>query len=488
MWCLAGVLSGCVVPDRAGGHAVPQQVRTLTFADTNIGGTPPAPLVAWADDVERSSNGSLRIAFQHEWRAGQPLFERGTVGDVRAGTVDLGGVGARVLDRLGDDDFQAMLAPLLIDNLALESKVFEEGIPDQMLTGVQRLGVVGVGVIPGPLRRVLGRDTAFTTAAAFRGKTIAMQDSALTAETLKALGATPVPVPSSAHINRYDGYEQQVGSVYANGYWDRFQHLTSNVNLWPKPYVIVMGRDAYDSLTPDQRDALTAAQEPAVSDALDTVNTEDDAAVKGLCQTGLLSFATASQQNLSGLRRAVQPIYARLHQDPRTAAWLDQITRLKTELAAPPDKLSCPTGGTNPAPAENPGIPTGTYTRTITPADFRAVGMNPEREPGAIGEWTLVVDPSGFLKVRDPVDRDFEYWSYDRFHGNLRLSDSSINITMVAQVRYHDGELTFDVLRFTECGAVAGNGDCMMDPNRSDVPGGYELPLGGIPKPWVLRR
>jgi TRAP-type C4-dicarboxylate transport system substrate-binding protein len=109
------------------------------------------------------------------WRS---AIQVGTVRDVQAGKVDMVGVGARVFDRIGYRGFQALLAPFLIDSYELEAEVFNKGIPDQMLAGMDEEGLVGLGILPGPMRRVVGVKDAFTTVKAFEGQQIAMYDSA----------------------------------------------------------------------------------------------------------------------------------------------------------------------------------------------------------------------------------------------------------------------------------------------------------------------
>src|SRR5262245_56019169 len=93
---LATITAGCTAMDRAGGTAG-QHVTTLHFAQ-EIDGPPPEPLQAWADQVEKDTNGSLKIAFDNGYRIGDPHVEAGVIDDVEAGTVDLGWVGARAFD------------------------------------------------------------------------------------------------------------------------------------------------------------------------------------------------------------------------------------------------------------------------------------------------------------------------------------------------------------------------------------------------------
>src|SRR4029453_1985725 len=94
--------------------------------------------------------------------------------------------------------FQALLAPMLVDSYDLQAKVFEEGIPEEMLAGVSDLGVSGGAVLPGPMGKVLGFPKPFRAPHDFRGTVVGMQSSALSQQSLEALGATTKPGPSSA--------------------------------------------------------------------------------------------------------------------------------------------------------------------------------------------------------------------------------------------------------------------------------------------------
>ncbi len=71
---------------------------------------------------------------------GEPLYEAGTLQDVKAGKVDMAWVGARAFDTVGVKSFQALLAPLLVDSYALEAKVFEKGIPERDARGGRGAG------------------------------------------------------------------------------------------------------------------------------------------------------------------------------------------------------------------------------------------------------------------------------------------------------------------------------------------------------------
>jgi TRAP-type C4-dicarboxylate transport system substrate-binding protein len=200
--------------DKAGG-ADEAKPRVLTMA---VQSSVPAQVAAFADELSRLSNGTLEIEFKEKWRLGEATYEAATLEDVQAAKVDMAWVGARAFDTVGVTSFQALVAPLLIDSYELERRVFEEGLPEEMLAEVESLDLVGVGVLPGPMRKVLGVSQPFVDPDDFDGQVVGLQDSAVAKAALEALGAIPTPVPAEAPLDGLDAYEQQLASIAGNSY------------------------------------------------------------------------------------------------------------------------------------------------------------------------------------------------------------------------------------------------------------------------------
>jgi TRAP-type C4-dicarboxylate transport system substrate-binding protein len=367
---LAVGAAGCSTVDRAGGKAA-DPVTTLSFAQANDG--VPAQLQAWADLVRKDSHGSLQIEFRNNWRQGQTANEAGTIADVRSGQVDLGWVGARAFDLLGDTDFQALLAPMLVDSHDLQGRVFKEGIPQQMLEGVSDLGVDGVAVLPGPMRKVLGISRPFRSPGDFRAAVVGVQESELSRKSLEVLGATTKAEPSGANLDGLDAYEQQLASINGNGYVSEAKYVTGNLDLWPRPLVIIGNPDALAALTDSQRAALTKAGADAVTPALDASRAEDEDAAGQLCQQGM-HLVAASDAQLAALSKAEQPVYDEVAAEVTSAGWLQRIRSLKSALSVAPDTASC-----DSAPSAADDAVSGEYRATI---DWRHADVAPECAPG----------------------------------------------------------------------------------------------------------
>ncbi|MFE4703611.1 TRAP transporter substrate-binding protein [Streptomyces sp. NPDC056738] len=452
------ISTGCSTPspDRAGGHAG-AEATVLTLANPG-GAIEPPQLVAWAKRVDQMAKGTLRIKFLDEWREGEARPEAATLSDIRKGKADMAWVGARAFDRIGITDFQALLAPMLVDSYELETKVFEAGIPAKMLGGVRKAGVVGIGVLPGPLTRLVGTREPLVNPAALKGKRIVSQDSALMDESLRALGATPVLAAADVDLSSFGGMQMQLGTVVGRHHDRDARYVTGNVDLWPRPLVVVMGKAAHDRLSAQQRAVLARALEQTITQAVDVSRAEDRESAPTLCRLGM-KLPAASSADLKALETAVKPVYARLHKDEHTRDWLDQIRYLKETTGAGPDTASCPAKSTAAGPLE------GTWTRTMADGDWRHwPGDETWTEHPANGTWILNLE-NGVLTKTDP-DGQTERWPYQTFRDRIHLAGL---FTFNATFRLDGGQLTFDNFDFGDCT------DC----------GGYAVTFGGSKQPWI---
>ncbi len=142
----------------------------------------------FAAAVARLSDHTIRIDVKNDWRRRTGSFEPAVIGDVKAGRVDLAAMASRAFDGAGVRSFDALHAPLLIDSYALQQRVLASPLVDTMLGGLKPLGVVGLGVLPGPMRKPLGV-SRLVRFADYRGKTIAISPSRVAEQSFRSLGA-----------------------------------------------------------------------------------------------------------------------------------------------------------------------------------------------------------------------------------------------------------------------------------------------------------
>ena len=248
-------LAGCTssTPDRAGGRGL-QEVTVLEIAQ--LSDVAPVQVQAYAAEVEKQSHGSLRLHFNDSWHKGEVDFEKHTLEDVTGGRMPGAWVGVRSLDLIGVKSFQPLVAPLLVDSLVMQNRIFSEGIPLEMARGLEGHGLVAVAVLPGAMRKVLGVRKPFREPADFRGAVLGIQGGSVPEATALALGATFTRMPSGAKLAGVDAFEQQLENIVGNFYGLEAKYITANVNLWPQAMAVVLNDASYRELTDAQREVL----------------------------------------------------------------------------------------------------------------------------------------------------------------------------------------------------------------------------------------
>jgi TRAP-type C4-dicarboxylate transport system substrate-binding protein len=330
--------------DKAGATrpAKPVVLTLATHDDATEYGT-------FAAAVDRLSGGSLRIRIAGNWRAtgtrSEIDFERGIVDDVRSGKGQLGIVGVRVWDTLGVMSFQALVAPFLIDSLSLERRALETPFARRALAGLRKMGVVGIALLPGSLRRPLGLTRALVRPQDYQGERIAIRLGNVARATFHALRATAAgSMPSAGDLSGFDGIEVDPLTITENSYDAGAHALTGNVVYWPRALTIVMNRKAFDGLTGTQRQILAAAGRQALMPELARIRHDQGLGLAALC-AGTLPIVAASPSERAALRRTVQPVYDQIERNPFTRQWIAQITRLRNQEPAGPAALRCPGHG-----------------------------------------------------------------------------------------------------------------------------------------------
>jgi TRAP-type C4-dicarboxylate transport system substrate-binding protein len=403
------VLAGCTGPglDKAGGtRARPPVVLTLA---SSLGDS--WELDGFAGEVRRLSAGTMQIDVRSRWRSGQVKFETGLIGDVRAGKADLGVVGSRAWDSAGVTSFQALDAPLLISSYALQDRVLRSPIIGQMLQGLGPLGLAGIGVLPGTLRKPLGITRPLLKPSDYAGLRIGITQSLVAAATMRALGATPVPVPAGRAITGLDAIEQQISTIQGNQYGKAVKYLTANVNLWPRPIVLFANGKAWAALTPAQQRILRQAVTDDQAAETNVVRGNERTDTAALCRAGKLRFLTASPADVTALRRAVQPVYDQLQRDPQTRGYLRHIEAMRKGIPPEPAPRCGPTARLSVTAGPLDGV----WQVTDTAAELRATSGTAQGDvvPENYGTWTLVLDRGHFAVTQ--ADNTACTWGYGTF-------------------------------------------------------------------------
>jgi TRAP-type transport system periplasmic protein len=294
-----------------------------------------------------------------------------------------------VFDTLGVTSFQALQAPMLIDSYALEEAVVASDMPAQMMQGLTKVGVRGLGVLADGLRKPIAVDHPMLGVDDWRGTTFGTVRSAGQAATIRSLGATPMEVFRRARNQALEegklhGFEMNLLLYERNVLAHSAPYVTANVNLWPQMDVLLANPDRLAALTGRQRGALQQAAQDTIGRSAALAD-HDAERVATVCRSGA-RLANASPADLASLRHAFAPVYASLERDPQSKAFIGKIKALRqsTPAAAPlaipaactgraPESAAASTQGTAPAALD------GTYRYVLTKEDAVRVG-DPEAD------------------------------------------------------------------------------------------------------------
>ena len=147
---------------------------------------------------------------------------------------------------------------MLIDSYALEDAVIESGLTDQMLEGLEDVGVTGLGVLAGALRKPVTVESPVLGPDDWRGITFGTFNSEAQAEAVRALAATPMKVVGDSRDRALekgtiDGFESSLLAYRLNGQEKAAPHVAANVNLWPQTLAVVGNPAAITELSEQQR-------------------------------------------------------------------------------------------------------------------------------------------------------------------------------------------------------------------------------------------
>lgn len=404
-------------------------------------------------EAERRSNGTLKIVVDGEaYSSANPTNEARLAAALQTGDADLALLPSRAWESQGVKTFRALEAPFLVTDDGLLRRIVGGPVSREILRGTDRIGVIGLTLLPDSLRRTLGR-RPFTSLEALRGARIRIVDSATTAAGLHALGATPVTgyianqVGPGLAKGQLDGAESSAGSILDNNYQAVAKYLPANVVLFAKTNTIAIGRRALKRLASEQQDALRDAAAATLVAALKD-SSKDAADLQRLCQAGV-QLVRATPADLAALRERVEPVYAALRRDPATARVLREIEQLKADAPHTTALTKCEASRTAPKERSGPTIPEGTYVTTLTAADFHGfAGKVPDRPE----TWTTTLRDRRFRQVLTPTtpSQPPGYGTYtvrgDQVTFFFQSPGQLPGVHETVRWSYYRGELSFEIV------------------------------------------
>lgn len=403
-------VSGCSddAVSKAGG-ATPPVTLTIGTDDTSdrLGGT---IIEEFARQVTQASNGSVVI--EPVWRAAgenEADWDQKVARRVVSGELDMGMIPARAWDTEGVSTFRALHAPFLIDSNAVVDAVVADDVAEQMLAGLDEVGVTGLALVPESLRHPFSFGEPMLKPDDLDGQAIRAPKSDVSYAVLEAFGAKPT---DAAGPGTDFGASVADGSITAaESSYDFAQHLpersvgTANITLYPKVQSLVANSNTLTDLSDEQRQALEEAAVQTRTWAIEAIPTDAEAS-QYFCDAGFQSVL-APQDSVEAWVEASRPVYDQLEEDPATARMIETITQLKESVTVSEDERPAACGvkskETSPAvPAGENVIPDGTYRRDNSLDALMEAGLDEADAEEYAGLLTFTLDQGVYTETPPP--------------------------------------------------------------------------------------
>jgi TRAP-type C4-dicarboxylate transport system substrate-binding protein len=409
--------------DKAGG---PVTAAPITLKMANTRGDEGQ---AFLDELAKVSGGALQLTAEPGFEGATRSMEVGALQAVQSGHADIAIVPTRAYPFVGVTSFDALMAPMLIDNMELQQQVINDAVASEMIDGVKSAGFAGIGILPGPIRVPDGISRQLRGPATYASTRIGYSASPVAKQSLEALGAIPVEAAFDGQdVSGFDGLELQAGAVASNVYDEVVRSITANVGLWPRAIGIVANAGSWAKLTDTQRGWLVRAAKDAVADTASLQTGTED--ITNMCRRNKVKIISASEDQIAQLRRAVTPVYDSLRGNQTTAAYLDKIQAIKDRMESTESGQPIDCASLTGHPSSNSSVTDsqasrldGNYLLSITEKELATWEPNEDPIAENWGEFRLVLDHGRFALTQ--YNEQACTWNY----GKYTLTGTTIELT-----------------------------------------------------------
>jgi TRAP-type C4-dicarboxylate transport system substrate-binding protein len=356
----------------------------------------------FARRVTEVSGGTLIV--EPVWEAGRLASgevtpggaDQAVVAMVQDGELDMGLIPARAWDTVGVPTFQALTAPFLVDSNELAARVTSDERANEMLGGLDEIGLTGLALFPDQLRHFFSFGAPILTPADVDGTTIRALPSDATYALIEALNARPEDVAGQTFNDGVDSGEiaaAESSFALAGATLPRPGTVTANLTLFPKINTLVISSDVFDELDDERQDVLRTAAADTREWAASTQAVPEPELATAHCDAGG-SVVLTTDADLVAFEQAAASVYAKIEQNDTTRGLIEHIRGLKAEMPEPDAVQPCgpaaePVDPGGDQSASDGSFPEGVYRMEMTAELLTEAGVDRINAIEHAGVWTL---------------------------------------------------------------------------------------------------
>ncbi len=265
---------------------------------------------AMNEELQKRTGGKYNL---EEYPASSLGAGKALLDGVALGTIDMvvsssGGALAQFNPTIGILDLT-----LLFRDTAHADAVLDGPIGKELLDSFADKGVVGLAYAENGTRHLTNSVRPIKTPADLKGLKIRLSESPIYTKAFQTLGAQPFSLPFSQlypalQSGQADGQENPITTIVGANLQQVQKYITLSGHTYA-PAVILINKDLYDEMTPDDRTAFVEAARLGGKASRDFVRKGDVEGLEKLKAAGM-TITTAAEFDRAAFEEALKPFYA----------------------------------------------------------------------------------------------------------------------------------------------------------------------------------
>jgi tripartite ATP-independent transporter DctP family solute receptor len=303
------------------GTAQAQQV-TLRSADIHPDGYPTVEAVEYMGEIlKRESGGRLGIQVFHSGQLGE---EKDTIQQTQFGVIDMNRINLAPLNGLVPETRVPAL-PFLFRSVEHMHEVMDGPIGEEILAAFEPHGMIGLAFYDSGARSFYNNKRPITSLDDMKGLKIRVMQSDLFIDTMKALGASPTPMPagevySALQTGVVDGAENNWPTYQSQRHFEVAKNYSMSQHSM-SPEVLVISKRSWDKLSAEDRQLVRKAAKESVAKMRELWQAREKEANAAVVAGG----AQVNELDKEAFMKAVEPVYAKHVTDAKLKDMVERI-------------------------------------------------------------------------------------------------------------------------------------------------------------------
>ncbi len=304
------------------------QARTFRSADVHAKDYPTNMAVAFmGDQLSKATGGKDKVKVFSDGSLGS---EKDTVEQVKIGALDMVRVSTAAFHGIVPESMIPSL-PFLFRDINHFRGTMYGAQGDKILAAFEKAGFIGLCLYESGARSVYAKKP-IKSVADMKGLKIRVQPSDLWVNLIKAMGASPTPMPlaevyTGLKTGLLDAAENNVPSYEEARHYESAPVYSETLHVM-SPEVLVFSKKVWDTLTPAEQTALRKAAKESVPYYTQLWDAKEKDARAHVLKAGA-RFIPAAEIDRKGFVEAEKPVWAQYTSTPELKGLVNDIVNAK---------------------------------------------------------------------------------------------------------------------------------------------------------------